>query len=267
MAGRLRVIVDGPRDPRLNMAIDEALARARARVGVDTLRIYTWSPTGVTVGRRQSLQEALRLGVVARRGYVAVRRPTGGAALLHDSRWEVTYSVILSASHPLASLSVPESAAAIAEGVAEAVRILGLPARVRGSPAPSGSNTSSLCLEIPGSSDVLVGGRKVSGSAQARMAGSLLQHGTLMLRLDPRDWAAVIRGATPEAVSRVAAGLAEYGVAPGIPEAVEALVQGFERALDARAEPGSLTGEEVALAVKLYESKYSTTAWSHPPRG
>ncbi len=265
MPARLRVIVDGPRDPRLNMAIDEAVARLRRSVGVDTLRIYMWRPTGVTVGRSQSLQGSLKLGEVARRGYVAVRRPTGGAALLHDSRWEVTYSVVLSTGHPLAELGVAESAAAIAEGVAEAVRILGLPARVRLEPRDPGARRN-LCLEIPGSSDVLVGGKKVSGSAQARLEGSLLQHGTLMLRIDPRAWAAVIKGATPERVARVAAGLADYGVEAGIPEVVEALIQGFESALDARASPGSLTGAELSLALDLLERKYSQPGWSFPPR-
>ncbi len=265
MPARLRVIVDGPRDPRLNMAIDEAIARQRRSVGVDTLRIYMWRPTGVTVGRSQSLAGSLRLGEVYRRGYVAVRRPTGGAALLHDSRWEITYSVVLSTGHPLAELGVVESAAAIAEGVAEAVRLLGLRARVRLKARDPGARRN-LCLEIPGASDVLVGGRKVSGSAQARLEGSLLQHGTLMLRLNPGDWAAVIKGATPERVSRVAAGLADYGVEAGIPEVVEALIQGFEKALDARASPGSLTGEEVSLAINLLQGKYSSHGWSFPPQ-
>jgi len=264
MPARLRVIVDGPRDPRLNMAIDEAVATLRGSVGVDTLRIYMWLPTGVTVGRSQSLQGSLRLGEVARRGYVAVRRPTGGSALLHDSRWEVTYSLVLSSNHPLAELSVAESAAAIAEGVAEAVRILGLRARVRLEARNPGARPN-LCLEIPGASDVLVEGRKVSGSAQVRMGGSLLQHGTLMLRLAPKDWASVIRGVSPERVASVAAGLADYGVEAGIPEVVEALIQGFERALDARAVPGSLTGSEVALAADLLERKYSLPGWSFPP--
>ncbi|MEB3859818.1 MAG: lipoate--protein ligase family protein, partial [Desulfurococcales archaeon] len=126
MAGLLRVIIDGPRDPRVNMAIDEAILRLRSRVGYDTLRLYTWRPTGVSLGRRQNAEAAIRLEEASKMGFVVVRRPTGGGALLHVEGGEVTYSLVLSSEHPVYSASIDESAAMIAEGVAEALRMLGL---------------------------------------------------------------------------------------------------------------------------------------------
>jgi len=73
----LRVIIDGARDPRMNMALDEALARARERKSFDTLRIYMWLPSGVSIGRRQRVEDTVYLDEIRRRGYVLVRRPTG----------------------------------------------------------------------------------------------------------------------------------------------------------------------------------------------
>ncbi|MCE4610511.1 MAG: lipoate--protein ligase family protein, partial [Desulfurococcales archaeon] len=127
MAGErgLRVIVDGPRDPRMNMAVDEAIARLRREAGVDTLRLYMWLPGGLSLGRRQSVSD-VNLEEASRRGYILVRRPTGGAALLHPWRWEITYSVVLSTKHPLASLPIKESAAAIARGISRALERLGV---------------------------------------------------------------------------------------------------------------------------------------------
>jgi lipoate-protein ligase A len=177
----LRVIVDGPRDPQLNMAVDEAIARLRYTVGYDTLRIYMWLPSGVSIGRRQDARRSVRLEEVERLGFKLVRRPTGGAALLHPQDDEVTYSVALSSNHPLYSMDVASSAARIAEGIAIAVRRLGLEASVRGLGEPW---SSSFCYVSPGSSDVTIGGRKVSGSAQRRDWGVILQHGTLLLRYD-----------------------------------------------------------------------------------
>ena len=36
----LRVIIDGPRDPQYNMAIDEAIMLTREMVNYNTLRLY-----------------------------------------------------------------------------------------------------------------------------------------------------------------------------------------------------------------------------------
>jgi len=44
-----------------------------------------------------------------------------------------------------------------------------------------------------GSSDVIVNGKKVSGSAQVRYNKALLQHGTLLLKFDPERFVDVIK--------------------------------------------------------------------------
>ena len=45
--------------------------------------------------------------------------------------------------------------------------------------------------------DVLVRGRKISGSAQVRRNGVVVQHGTLMVRTDYQRMFAVLRGKRP----------------------------------------------------------------------
>ncbi len=69
----LRVIVDGPRDPQFNMAVDEALARLRNTIGYDILRLYMWLPSGVSIGRRQDARRSVRLEDVERLGFKLVR--------------------------------------------------------------------------------------------------------------------------------------------------------------------------------------------------
>lgn len=258
------MIIDGPRDPQLNMAIDEAIARLRAEVGVDTLRIYMWLPTGVSLGRGQDPRLAVNLAEIGRRGYRLVRRPTGGAALLHREGGEITYSVVLSSSHPLYALDVASSAARIAEGLAEALRRLGLDARVGGFRGPGGPG--HLCYLREGSSDVVVSGRKVSGSAQRRAWGSLLQHGTLLLEFDPEEWLSVINAGRSgmEELRGYVAGLAEImGEKPPIGRLVELIVEGMASALGYREwYRGSLTPGEVELSWRLYRVKYSRAEWN-----
>ncbi len=263
MSGELRIIVDGPRHPQLNMAIDEAVLRLRGETGADTLRIYMWLPGGLSLGRRQSPSE-VNLEEARRRGYALVRRPTGGAALLHPWPWEVTYSVVLSREHPLARLDVAESAAEIARGVARAVELLGLEAGVGG--FKPGRAAGGLCYVRPGSSDVVVRGRKVSGSAQLRAHGALLQHGTLLLRLDPAEWLSVIPvpGETPETLkSRVSGVYDILGFEPPLSKIVEALIQGFLETLKpSKSYRDSLDPRELETAFDLLKLKYSREEWN-----
>jgi lipoate-protein ligase A len=247
----------------MNMAIDEAMLRLRGETGVDTLRVYMWLPGGLSLGRRQSVGE-VNLAEAESRGYVLVRRPTGGAALLHPAWGEVTYSVVLSQSHPLARLSVDESAAMIARGIALAVERLGADAGVGGF---KGTARGGLCYVRPGSSDVVVAGRKISGSAQLRAHGALLQHGTLLLRFDPEEWLSVIpvEGMTPKTLASKVAGLYDLlGREVPLARVVEELVRGMAEALgygdDWR--EGSLTPRELQLAAQLYKLKYGNSRWN-----
>jgi len=257
----LRVIIDGARDPRVNMAIDEAILLLRDRVGYDTLRIYMWRPTGVSIGRGQVLDRAVNLDYVKRAGYIIVRRPTGGRALLHVDGGEVTYSIVLSRDNPLYNLSVDESARRIAGGVARALRLLGLDAGVGGF---RGYNGEELCYLREGSSDVTVGGVKVSGSAQVRVGGGLLQHGTLLLDFDAGEWVRVIRTTVDRGVlERSVGGLRRLGFNPGLGEVFEALVMGFVEELGYTGYTISgLTPLEVEAAERLYRAKYSSGLWN-----
>ncbi|WP_207387625.1 lipoate--protein ligase family protein [Aeropyrum pernix] len=257
---KLRVVVDGPRDPRMNMAIDEAILRVGA---APTLRIYMWLPGGLTLGRRQSVED-VNLAEAEKRGYILVRRPTGGAALLHPWEREITYSLVLDSRHPYYSLDVAESAATIAGGVALALEELGIATRVGGyTPLPG--VIGGLCYVRPGSSDVVVAGRKVSGSAQRRIGGRLLQHGTLLLRFDPEEWLSIIpvKGAGPGDLASRIAGIEDLaGRSYSFSEVADALVKGFSKALGLEPEPSGLEGREVEEALRLYRKKYSSPRWN-----
>ncbi|MEM1611541.1 MAG: biotin/lipoate A/B protein ligase family protein [Sulfolobales archaeon] len=258
----LRAVFDGPRDPQLNMAIDEAIARLRSRVDYDTLRLYMWLPSGVSIGRRQNALEVVNIDEIKRLGYKLVRRPTGGAALLHPQDHEITYSIVISNSHELYKLDVARSAAKIAEGIALAVRRLGADAGVRGLGEPG---SSMYCYVNPGSSDVLVGGKKISGSAQRRDWGALLQHGTLLLSYSHELFTRVIRVGEAEDIEArdKVAGLWNILGRIDVEEIYRALVEGFAEALGYREvifrslEPG-----EISLALNLYREKYSRDDWN-----
>jgi hypothetical protein len=80
------------------MAIDETLLRDAVENGVATLRFYQWSEPTLSLGYFQRYDD--RAQHAASRDYAVVRRQSGGGAILHDR--ELTYSVVLPASHPFA---------------------------------------------------------------------------------------------------------------------------------------------------------------------
>jgi len=243
------------------MAIDEAIARLRGETGVDTVRVYMWKPTGITLGRRQDAGD-VDLEEASRRGYIVVRRPTGGGALLHREDWEVTYSVVLSSSHRLYELDVASSAAEIARGVALAVERLGAEAGVGGF---RGLGESGLCYVRRGSSDVVVRGVKVSGSAQRRAWGALLQHGTLLLDLDPDEWLSVVRveGEARRVFEERVGGLRRVIGWVDPVDAMAVLAESLVEVLGYRGYyMGGLSREEMSLAMKLYRLKYSRPEWN-----
>jgi len=173
-------IGDGP----ANMAIDEALLDAVASDPTSAVvRTYGWSVPTLSLGY---FQEVAKAEADPRWDHSPiVRRPTGGGALWHDR--EVTYAVVVPASHPLAR---PSTALyrAVHAAIVEKLRAFGQAAGRRGpDPSPFDPTTPRpfLCFQDRDADDVVVGRVKLVGSAQRRRLGAVLQHGSLLLARSP----------------------------------------------------------------------------------
>lgn len=175
------------------MALDEALMEA-VRAGADpVLRFYRWSPRCLSLGRNQPAADRYDPGRLRERGIDVVRRPTGGRAVLHDR--ELTYSVII----PEAALGSPRTAySAINRALVAGLRRLDVAAQLQPrtqarAPVPS----LAPCFREPAEGEVVVGGRKLIGSAQYREGGVILQHGSLLFADDQREIAECLREPAP----------------------------------------------------------------------
>ncbi len=257
----LRVILHGPMDPRFNMAIDEAILIAVKETRRPTLRLYMWKPTGVSLGRRQRVEEAVNINRLMEKGYILVRRPTGGAALIHGEEKEITYSLVVPRDSTLYRLSIDESASLISSGIALALKKLGLNARIGGF---SGfSEERNLCYLRVGASDITVDGRKISGSAQVRNSHGLLQHGTLLIGIDYNDWIEVIKTAFgKEELKSSITSLRRLGINADLEKIINAMINGFTEALNLKPFLSSISPRELEIAYKLYKFKYSSPKWN-----
>ncbi|HUE72259.1 MAG TPA: hypothetical protein VMP01_15350 [Pirellulaceae bacterium] len=174
----VRLIVDLPQTGDWNMAVDEALLHSAA-TGITTLRFYEWSVPTLSLGYFQEYLQREQHG--PSRDCACVRRSTGGGAILHDQ--ELTYSI----TSPAAGRGSSKCASVydlFHEALVRALLHWSVQARPcqdsderrRGVPPPF------LCFERRARGDVLIGDRKVCGSAQRRHRGALLQHGSVILK-------------------------------------------------------------------------------------
>lgn len=187
----------GPADGPTQMAIDAALLAAREQGEIpNVFRLYTWHPPAVSLGHHQDPARELHPGRLAARGLEVARRPTGGRAILHAD--ELTYAVVAPVADEQLGCSLAASHAAISGIFRLALRRIGVLAELA-APRPAAirpvaaDGPAAPCFAAPTRSELLVDGRKILGSAQRRLCGSFLQHGSLLLGDDHLELADLLR--------------------------------------------------------------------------
>jgi lipoyl(octanoyl) transferase len=258
-----RLLVTEPLDGATNMAVDEALLRARIdESGGPTVRFYGWRPATVSLGYAQPLHEAVDHEACRALGIGLVRRPTGGSAVLHEAPdAEVTYSVVAREGDFPGADDVLETYRILGEGLAAGLAQLGVRARL--TPLVRGRRAASpvFCFRRAGAYELAVEGRKLVGSAQRRQRRAFLQHGSVLLDADPGRIRRVFpREAEPTASLTTLADI--LGRSPGFDTVVTALGDGLAKALGVRLVPGGLSGDEWASVEALVVGKFGSEAWT-----
>ncbi len=244
---RWTVVFDPPRDGAANMAVDHALAET-VEPDAGWLRLYRWVRPTLSLGRNEPAAGVYDFARAEGMGIDVVRRPTGGRGVLHDA--ELTYAVVA----PVAAVGRLRAAyTAVHAGLAAGLRSLGADARLGAGVAP-GPPRAGACFDATAGGEVVAGGRKLTGSAQARIGRAMLQHGSVLidgtqelardLCRQPADAGAVPASTTlreqlgrapswREVATAVAAGLAaelETGMAEGeLPQPAMRRIRSLER--------------------------------------
>jgi lipoate-protein ligase A len=251
---RWRLLLTGPATGPENMALDEALMKRAGSTGETVFRVYSWSVPTLSLGRNQSARLGYDPATIAAAGIGIVRRPTGGRAVLHDR--EVTYSVTAPASD---GAPLRESYDRINRLLVDGLRALGVDVDVavaQREPKPD----LTPCFERPSSGELMADGRKLAGSAQWRDAGSLLQHGSILVDGDQAPVSALLR--TPHASADRPATLSVLlGRAPLVSDVAAALFDAVRRHEDADASELEPDAELFDAAARL-RPRYEDAAWT-----
>ncbi len=249
---KARLLIDEKGSPPWRqMAIDEAILKLHDKgESPPTLRFYIFNPSSITIGYFQKIRDAVNLEKAHELSIPVVRRISGGGSVYHDRNGEVTYSIVL----PCTGLftSIAKSYEIILRGLIKALDLLGVNAKY-----------------IP-PNDVIVKGKKISGSAQARISASLLQHGTLLYAANLSVMEAVLKAPKKKLLDHGATSIRdrvttleiELGAKIHRGKIIEALIQGFSEELDLELNEGELSEKEEKLISEL-EEKYKSREWNY----
>ena len=263
-----RLLITPPARGAWNMAVDESILEAIGRGGsLPTLRLYAWEPACLSLGYAQSLTD-VDIPRLRAHGWEMVRRPTGGRAVLHTD--ELTYSVIAPLNEPRVAGTVLESYRRLAQALVQALIMLSLPVQVNeNSSSPHTTDANPVCFEVPSTYEIIVGGKKLVGSAQARRKEGVLQHGSLPLAGDLTRIIQVLTFPDEASRTRAAARLinrattVETALARKVAwdEAARAYISAFASVLALDLQPDYLTADEKKRTEELVRVKYGNPSW------
>ena len=244
-----RLLKTGFMDAFSNMATDEAIMKCHKKGDKPSVRFYGWKPHAVSIGYFQGIEEEVDLEKARELDTDVVRRITGGGAVFHER--ELTYSFVCSEESKLVSKKILESYQKICAGIVNGLEEL------------------EVKSEFVPLNDIIVNGKKISGNAQTRRDGNVLQHGTLLLEVGVDKMFSLLKvpdekmkGKIIESVKqRVTSLEMETGREYSFLDVTEAMQKGFGKAFDAELVEGELSEEEKSAAEELKE-KFASKEWN-----
>lgn len=181
---------DPRRDPLWNMSADTWLAeQAPLLPGEWIIRMYSWNPGAITIGRNQSFERAIDVNSLGK-NEIAVRRVTGGRAIFHDSE-ELTYAFAHRprSTDPDRTTLGPNEIKKISHQISAIIEnylaALGLNVSVeRGSVgvrSHSVPGQAPACFSSVARHEIRADGVKVAAGAQRTIGDRYFQHGSIKL--------------------------------------------------------------------------------------
>lgn len=238
-----------------NMALDEAILKAVINgKSPNTLRFFKWDPSTVSIGRNQSLFDEVNLDVAREKGFNVVRRITGGGAVFHDKFREITYSLTcpIRFLENLNAYKVIEQFEIIEMGIITGLNYYGL-------------KPEKGIIHCPA---IFLDGKKFSGNAQVRKKGYILQHGTILLDIDPDLMYSVLKAPLNVSKSKMVKsvyskviGIKDYLIEYNENNFLSSLKKGFEITLGINLGEHPYSEYEIELAERLVLEKYSNSDW------
>ncbi|MBN1539723.1 MAG: lipoate--protein ligase family protein, partial [Candidatus Thermoplasmatota archaeon] len=209
------------------------------------IHLWEWEGKAVTMGNSQNAEGEVFLNRCKNSGIPVIRRVTNGGTLFHAPGNEIVYSVC--APPGVIDTDVNRSHIQMLEPISEAFRGLGLEPTIDGN-------------------SIMIGKKKISGSAQKRAAKAILHHGTVLYEVNEWEMFSYIKG--DKSASRVKGACSNYRPITSIQDLLDISLEELTGAVSDSLLSGrehyfsSWTEKELKRAADLRNSKYSTDQWN-----
>ena len=229
------------RSPTQNLALDEVLLnRAESGKGGDVLRFWESAIPFVVLGVSQVLRQEVQEKNCVEDHVRILRRASAGGCVLQGPGC-LNYALVLShENHPEIS-TIRGSYCYILERLCEALQRRGVAARHKGT------------------SDLAVGGKKVSGSAQKRRRRCILHHGTLLYNVDFEQMERYLR--EPVERPQYRGTRSHRGFVRTIPLTAHELREAVCEAFELEYRPSKPSNWEMETTKEMAREQYSRVEW------
>lgn len=228
------ILTLGSTDPFFNLSAEEYFLCEKDE---DFFLLWQNEPC-IVIGRNQNAADEINGDYVRTRSLPVVRRMTGGGAVYHDTG-NLNFSFIINGEADRVELCRP---------VIDVLRSI------------------DVVAEISGRNDILVGGKKISGTAMCSRGGRSLFHGTLLISTDLEAMSEALKpdetkliGHGVKSVRSRVANLSEYTKEVS-PDIIGAMLTGYMT--ERGGEIYELGESDIEAIEKLRDSKYSTDEWN-----
>lgn len=228
------ILTLGESDPFFNLSAEEYFLCEKDE---DFFLLWQNEPC-IVIGRNQNAADEINGDYVRTRSLPVVRRMTGGGAVYHDTG-NLNFSFIINGEADRVELCRP---------VIDVLRSI------------------DVVAEISGRNDILVGGKKISGTAMCSRGGRSLFHGTLLISTDLEAMSEALKpdetkliGHGVKSVRSRVANLSEYTKEVS-PDIIGAMLAGYMT--ERGGEIYELGESDIEAIEKLRDSKYSTDEWN-----
>ncbi|HDQ16536.1 MAG TPA: lipoate--protein ligase family protein [Candidatus Vogelbacteria bacterium] len=242
---------DTQADSYMKMATDEAILLAVGqKKSPPTLRFYICPRPAVAIGYFQSIKKVLNLPACQKDKIEIFRRMTGGGAVYKHQEGELNYSLVIPENFSAQTKDILNSYRLIESGVIKGLARLGIKA------------------DFGGINDIMIEGKKISGNAQTRSSGAILQHGTILLDFNPELMLKYLKIPKIKMIDkkftspRTQVGtIKEYLPDLKINKLQKEIINGFADVFEVEFTRGLLSSWEKKTAQNLYDNKYTQEEW------
>lgn len=224
------ILTLGSTDPFFNLSAEEYFLCEKDE---DFFLLWQNEPC-IVIGRNQNAADEINGDYVRTRSLPVVRRMTGGGAVYHDTG-NLNFSFIINGEADRVELCRP---------VIDVLRSI------------------DVVAEISGRNDILVGGKKISGTAMCSRGGRSLFHGTLLISTDLEAMSEALKpdetkliGHGVKSVRSRVANLSEYTKEEVSPDIIGAMLAGYMT--EHGGEIYELGESDINAIEKLRDSKYT----------